>query len=179
MKPRSITTFTPAAFRSKQHQWAVASFQRRFASDEAAASKETASTDTAATETTETTETTATEAAEAAEAAVADTPDNFAQTAPEAPVEENLTPAQQEAQAPPTDAEATVTPEALNTAAKDPAAAPEARKRERPNHPPNKTLYVGNLFYEVKADQLKHIFSRFGEVQDVKLVYDNRGISRG
>ena len=40
-------------------------------------------------------------------------------------------------------------------------------------------LYIGNLYYEVTADQLKRVFSRFGEIEDVKLVYDNRGLSRG
>ncbi|CAO2656660.1 Nn.00g054630.m01.CDS01 [Neocucurbitaria sp. VM-36] len=155
-KPRSITTLTCSAFRSRQQQWSIASFQRRFASDEATK----------------------------AEAAAADVPDNFAQTAAEAPVEDNLTPAQQQVQAAPTDASATVGADALEAAAKTAEGTTETRQR-RPRSlegtppEPNNTLYIGNLYYEVTADQLKRVFSRFGEVESVKVIYDNRGLSRG
>ncbi|KAJ4372119.1 hypothetical protein N0V83_003892 [Neocucurbitaria cava] len=157
-KPRSITTLTCTAFRSRQQQWSIAAFQRRFASDEAAKTE--------------------------AQAAVADAPENFAQTAAEAPVEDNLTPAQQEAQAEPTDASATVGTDALAAAAQAaeaPAKPTEQKRALRDGTPPqpNTTLYIGNLYYEVTADQLKRVFSRFGEVDSVKVIYDNRGLSRG
>jgi nucleolin len=51
--------------------------------------------------------------------------------------------------------------------------------REARNNVPNNMLYIGNLYYEVTADQLKRVFSRFGEIESVKIVYDNRGMSRG
>ncbi|KAL6703161.1 hypothetical protein ACN47E_010154 [Coniothyrium glycines] len=156
-KPRSITSITPAAIRSKQQHWAIASFQRRFASDEAA------------------------KTGEAAEAAVADTPDNFAQTAAEAPVEENLTPAQQEAQAPPTDAKATVDEDALAAVAQT-TATQRSIRIQRPGEPPaepSKMVYVGNLYFEVTADQVRRVFARFGEIEKVRIVYDGRGLSRG
>ncbi|KAF1833057.1 RNA binding domain-containing protein [Decorospora gaudefroyi] len=158
-KPRSITTVAPSAFRLRQQPWSLASFQRRFASDDVTKAE--------------------------AEAAAADTPDNFAQTAAEAPVEENLTPAQQEAQADPQDASATVGTDALDNAmwkADQQDASSQGTKkalREPRNVAPHKTLYIGNLYYEVTADQLNRVFSRFGEVESVKIVYDNRGLSRG
>ncbi|KAF2831549.1 RNA-binding domain-containing protein [Ophiobolus disseminans] len=157
-KPRSITTFTPAAFRTRQQQWSVA-FQRRFASDEA-------------------------DKKDAAQAAAADVPENFAQTAAEAPMEDGLTPAQQDAQAEPTDAKATIGVDALEEVAKAadssaPSTGKRWERREKNTNPPTKTLYIGNLYYEVTTDQLKKVFSRFGEVENVKIVYDNRGLSRG
>jgi nucleolin len=98
-------------------------------------------------------------------------------------MEDGLTPAQQDAQAEPTNAEATIGADALEQVAK----VAERSSRERPARkersseavPPHKMLYIGNLYYEVTAEQLKTVFSRFGEVASVKIVYDNRGLSRG
>jgi nucleolin len=95
-------------------------------------------------------------------------------------MEDGLTPAQQDAQAKPTDAKATVGAGALNEVAKvaeEASAKPRARREN--NTPPHNMLYIGNLYYEVTADQLKKVFSRFGEVDNVRIVYDNRGLSRG
>jgi nucleolin len=96
-------------------------------------------------------------------------------------MEDGLTPAQQEAQAEPTDAEATIGADALQEVAKTADRASGQRPREpRANDtPPHKMLYIGNLYYEVTAEQLKNVFSRFGTVASVKIVYDNRGLSRG
>jgi nucleolin len=107
--------------------------------------------------------------------------ENFAQTAAEAPMEDGLTPAQQEAQAEPTDAENTVGADALAEVAKVADHAPGQRPRgpRQNDTPPHKMLYIGNLYYEVTAEQLKNVFSRFGSVASVKIVYDNRGLSRG
>lgn len=150
MKPRSITTYTPA-FRSRQQQWIVPSFQRRFVTEDATKSE----TATAATE-------------------------NFAQTAAEAPVEEDLTPAQEAAQAPPTDSSATVGADALHAAAQGKSQGDRKPSRFGSSPaPPNKTVYVGNLYYEVTEDQLKRVFSRFGAIESVNVVFDNRGLSRG
>jgi RNA recognition motif-containing protein len=48
-----------------------------------------------------------------------------------------------------------------------------------PDAAPNKVVYVGNLFFEVTEDQLSRVFSRFGVVEQVRLVRDPRGLSRG
>lgn len=153
-KPRSIATFSPSTLRTHQQQWSIA-FQRRFASDDAAKT-------------------------DAAQASAAEVPENFAQTAAEPPMEDGLTPAQQAAQAPPTDAEHTVGTEALEQVARTAEKAERGPRRARDSDvTPHSMLYIGNLYYEVTSEQLKNVFSRFGEVESVKIVYDNRGLSRG
>lgn len=42
-----------------------------------------------------------------------------------------------------------------------------------------KTLYVGNLFFDVKEDDLKKEFAKAGNVLSVKIIYDQRGLSKG
>lgn len=95
-------------------------------------------------------------------------------------MEDGLTPAQQAAQAPPTDAEHTVGTEALEQVARTAEKAERGPRRARDSDvTPHSMLYIGNLYYEVTSEQLKNVFSRFGEVESVKIVYDNRGLSRG
>ena len=159
--PRSFSSITPTAFRARKQQWGISAFQKRFLSEEPHKVEFTE-----------------------AEAKKVEAEEGFAQTAAEAPVEENLTPAQEEAQAAPTDAEHTVGIDALQQAASPRSSGGSSggrvdRQRRERSTVPNKTLYVGNLYYEVTSDQLKRVFSRFGDVQSVRLVYDNRGLSRG
>jgi RNA recognition motif-containing protein len=117
------------------------------------------------------------------EQAAVESSENFAQTATEAPVEENLTPAQESAQAEPTNASATIGEDALEAVAEQGARRPFERRSGFGNRAesatPNPTIYVGNLYYEVNAEQLQRVFSRFGEIDNVKVIYDNRGMSRG
>ncbi|KAK2810146.1 hypothetical protein FQN50_003115 [Emmonsiellopsis sp. PD_5] len=47
------------------------------------------------------------------------------------------------------------------------------------NFPPSETIYVGNIFFELSADDLKQDMSQFGNVEGVRIIYDNRGLSRG
>ncbi|KAL5407368.1 hypothetical protein PMIN04_011757 [Paraphaeosphaeria minitans] len=158
--PRSFSSITPTAFRARKQQWTVSAFQKRFLSEEQ--------------HKVETTD---------AEAKKVEAEEGFAQTAAEAPIEENLTPAHEEAQAPPFDAENTVGIDALQQAAEPMSGAQATQSKPRVsrerNMIPNKVVYVGNLFYEVTAEQLKRVFSRFGEIDNVRLIYDNRGLSRG
>lgn len=88
-----------------------------------------------------------------------------------------MTPAQQEVQAEPTDASATVGVDALDAAVEH-ADKGRTFKKSRTT-PPNNMLYIGNLYYEVTAEQLKRVFSKFGDVESTRIVYDNRGLSRG
>ncbi|GFF38677.1 31 kDa ribonucleoprotein, chloroplastic [Aspergillus udagawae] len=44
---------------------------------------------------------------------------------------------------------------------------------------PKETVYVGNLFYDVTAEDLKNHMQKFGVVERVDLITDNRGMSRG
>ena len=98
-------------------------------------------------------------------------------------MEDGLTPAQQDAQAEPTNAQETIGVDALEKVARvadsNSSGTRHRRPREGEEVAPNKQLYIGNLYYEVTAEQLKNVFSRFGEVSSVKIVYDNRGLSRG
>ncbi|OSS54833.1 hypothetical protein B5807_00916 [Epicoccum nigrum] len=137
------------AFRTQQ-KWTVSAFQRRFASDDVVTKEETAA------------------------------PEDFAQTVAEPITEDGLTPVQQDAQAEPTNAEETVTPDVLEQAgARVNKDKPKFERRERADVAPSNTVYVGNLYYEVTADQIKRVFGRFGEVANVRIVFDNRGLSRG
>ncbi|PYI18847.1 hypothetical protein BO86DRAFT_314546, partial [Aspergillus japonicus CBS 114.51] len=44
---------------------------------------------------------------------------------------------------------------------------------------PKTTIFVGNLFYDVTSDDLRRFFMKFGDVQRVNLIHDQRGISKG
>jgi nucleolin len=94
--------------------------------------------------------------------------EGFAQTATEAPVDETITPAA---------SSETVGLEALEAATQGRTERKSSLRADPAT--PGKTIYVGNLYYEVTEDQLKRVFSRFGTIDSVKIVYDNRGMSRG
>ena len=42
-----------------------------------------------------------------------------------------------------------------------------------------KTVYVGNLFFDIKETDLEREFSRAGQVVKTKVIYDQRGLSKG
>ncbi|KKK13395.1 hypothetical protein AOCH_001635 [Aspergillus ochraceoroseus] len=44
---------------------------------------------------------------------------------------------------------------------------------------PKETIYIGNLFYDVTPEDLKEQMSKYGVVEEVNLIYDSRGISKG
>jgi nucleolin len=48
-------------------------------------------------------------------------------------------------------------------------------------HPPapRESIYVGNLFYDVTAEDLKEHMEQFGIVEKVDMITDDRGMSRG
>ncbi|KAL9608371.1 MAG: hypothetical protein Q9167_006785 [Letrouitia subvulpina] len=52
--------------------------------------------------------------------------------------------------------------------------APEAASDEG-----NDTVYVGNLFFDVREEEIRKEFEKIGRVTSVKLIYDNRGLSKG
>ncbi|KAL8784945.1 MAG: hypothetical protein Q9213_003687, partial [Squamulea squamosa] len=45
--------------------------------------------------------------------------------------------------------------------------------------PPSKSIYVGNLFFDVREDDLRKKFEECGTIENVKLIMDNRGLSKG
>jgi len=159
-QPRSIASIAPAALRLRQYNKPLNLFQRRFNSDDAAK--------TGAVET------------DAVETPVAET-ENSAKAASDASIEnsseELVEDAQRQAQ-----------PESSSSVSADDSTFPttqdfENTEKSGPRNPrpvfPEHRLYVGNLFYEVKEPQLQRVFSRFGEISRLQLIYDNRGYSRG
>lgn len=44
---------------------------------------------------------------------------------------------------------------------------------------PKTTLYIGNLFYDVTAEDLRKKFETFGVVENALIVHDTRGLSKG
>lgn len=44
---------------------------------------------------------------------------------------------------------------------------------------PNKAVYLGNLYFSVTEEEITSTFSEYGEILNVKIVYDRRGLSRG
>lgn len=54
------------------------------------------------------------------------------------------------------------------------------KKRKKERYPENEQLYVGNLSYHANSHHLKEFFSQYGEVQNVRLIKNNRtGRSKG
>ncbi|KAL8685187.1 MAG: hypothetical protein Q9218_007915 [Villophora microphyllina] len=49
----------------------------------------------------------------------------------------------------------------------------------RPQPTPQPNVYVGNLFFDVKSEDLRKEFEKCGPIESVKLIMDNRGLSKG
>ncbi|KAI9374395.1 hypothetical protein BJX61DRAFT_307736 [Aspergillus egyptiacus] len=49
----------------------------------------------------------------------------------------------------------------------------------RARYTPKDTIFIGNLFYDVTAEDLKAQMSKYGTVEEVNVLYDSRGISKG
>jgi RNA recognition motif-containing protein len=45
--------------------------------------------------------------------------------------------------------------------------------------PPNETVYIGNLFYDVTAEDLRKRMEKYGTVLNTMIAHDNRGLSKG
>jgi RNA recognition motif-containing protein len=41
------------------------------------------------------------------------------------------------------------------------------------------TVYVGNLFFDMTADDLRTAMEKFGVVEMASIIHDNRGLSKG
>ena len=51
--------------------------------------------------------------------------------------------------------------------------------REPKTNAPSKTVYVGNLFFDVRGEDLRREFERAGPIVDAKIILDQRGLSKG
>ena len=56
---------------------------------------------------------------------------------------------------------------------------PTLVSRKFPPPVPKETVYIGNLFFDVTAEDLKNELQRYGPVASTRIVYDSRGLSRG
>lgn len=54
---------------------------------------------------------------------------------------------------------------------------PAREPQEAPE--PKPTVYIGNLFFDVTENDLNKEFSRFGTIQNTRLIRDARGLSKG
>lgn len=43
----------------------------------------------------------------------------------------------------------------------------------------SKTVYVGNLFFDVKVEDIKNAFSKAGPIEEARIIMDQRGLSKG
>lgn len=64
---------------------------------------------------------------------------------------------------------------AVNSASRDTYDA----SNPRPPATPSPNVYVGNLFFDVTENDLQKEFSRFGEIKNVRIIRDARGLSKG
>ncbi len=53
-----------------------------------------------------------------------------------------------------------------------------ARGPKEPS-PPSEQVYIGNLFFNVTEEDLSNHMGKFGEIKNVKVLYDARGMSKG
>ncbi|KAL8736528.1 MAG: hypothetical protein Q9181_002399 [Wetmoreana brouardii] len=51
--------------------------------------------------------------------------------------------------------------------------------QRKPDHPPSASIYVGNLFFDVKEEDLRKQFEKCGPIESIKIILDNRGLSKG
>lgn len=55
----------------------------------------------------------------------------------------------------------------------------DAAPHHLPPFPPKETIYVGNLFFDVTASDLRTKFEQYGMVESTKIITDMRGLSKG
>lgn len=175
-KPRTIVTKTPTSLRAQQ--WQVSSFQRRFASDEASPAQakttdETVPIEPSKSEQEATRESSLEVDADAAKpeskitqatSAVSETAQNAAET-----IKETAASTAEAVQEQTRNAATAILGEHAATADVGTFTEPKA----------GKILYVGNLFFEVRAQDLEREFSRVGEVVNCRIAQDPKGLSKG
>lgn len=73
-----------------------------------------------------------------------------------------------------------VQPTSESGAQTDGAQGNDTRRRRFWSPPsPKETVYVGNLFFDVTAEDLKRQMSKYGVVESAKIIHDSRGLSKG
>lgn len=150
-------------------------FQRRFASDEASPIQEKTTGETVPTEPTET-EQAMKEEAVTSEAQAEQEPNVVEKSVPEAADASGQPSVVEQVKEKVQDAASTVTNAAVGVLGNS------ARNAARGTHgdpKPSRILYVGNLFFEIKGQDLEREFASYGEVVNARVAEDARGLSRG
>ena len=181
-KSRSFTSIISRTTRSAAPQTYILRLQRRFLADEAATTQsEPQADDAAPTQNAENSIARASESAEppkteeqAAEVVTgAERPSTFATST----VADTAQSAAESAGKVASEAASSVTGAAA--AAGRNLGASAGFGTSRPQAEPSTTVYVGNLFFDVRSDDLKKEFERAGPVVDAKIITDQRGLSKG
>ncbi|KAF2146624.1 uncharacterized protein K452DRAFT_314871 [Aplosporella prunicola CBS 121167] len=154
-RPRTFATFAPSVVRPRQ-QWSASTIQKRFASDEARPSEATVTDETVTESPSQSEQETSAEYGSTQEPTSADSQD-------QSTVGSAMSSA------------AETTQNALSAAAQS---ASNAFSNASPEES-STTLYIGNLFYEVKEDSLRQEFQRFGTIAKTTVARDPSGLSRG
>lgn len=177
-KQRTFVTRTPSTLRSQQSQ--VSAFQRRFASEEASPTQASTTDETVTTEPSKAEQ----EAKAEAEAEVAkdeqSTSSDLNTTKPESTVAEtaqNVSQTIKETAASTAEAVQQTTRNAATAILGDSAKKIDAGTFGQPK--PGKVVYCGNLFFDVKSQDLEREFARFGDVVNCKIAQDAQGLSKG
>ena len=165
-RTRSITTFTPVQLRLQPSRLAVAPLQRRWASEDSTQSEPSADRETDAqygdNSIAASSETQAPEYDEAQESV--ESPD---------PAEDQSASLADSARS----TASAVADKVSDAASQVGAAASGAVGADRRTE--SNSVYVGNLFFDIKEHDLRREFSKAGNVVQAKVVHDHRGLSKG
>ncbi|KAG9832079.1 RNA-binding domain-containing protein, partial [Aureobasidium melanogenum] len=175
LKARTIVTKTPTGLRQSQ-KWQMPVFQRRFASEEASPAQEKTTGETVPTEPTNTEKAMKEEAAVTSEAQAELEPNVVEKSIPEAADASKQPSVVEQVKEKVQDAASNVTDAAvglLGNSARNAAAGTHSDPK------PSKILYVGNLFFEIKSQDLEREFARYGGIVNARVAEDARGLSRG
>jgi nucleolin len=161
LKARTITTSTRSGLAFTQ-KWHTPTFQKRFASDEA-----TKTTDDHEAVTTET---------DVAEKSVPDVADAASE---QSSILDQVKDKAQEAASNVTEAASGAASTFTHAAESILGSRDSGASTSHDDVKPSRILYVGNLFFEIKGQDLDREFSPYGKLVNARVAEDARGLSRG
>ncbi|KAL8946102.1 MAG: hypothetical protein Q9222_007457 [Ikaeria aurantiellina] len=168
-RTRSIATITPFATRTKTPPIAALQLQRRFASEEAQTQSEPLADDAQQTQ-------------HGDNSIAASAPER---NAPSEASQSDYTPQDQGSSGHNTigDFASSAADTAKDTASSAYDAITGGAGRSsapgRTDIPPSKSVYVGNLFFDMREEDLRQEFEKCGTIESIKIIMDNRGLSKG
>ena len=163
-RPRSITTLSPSIFRIASLGSKVSPLQKRWASEEVTQAEPEA--DGAA-------------EAQHGENSIANASEAEAPTSADHHDQSTVAEAVKSAAHTASDRASAAT-ESIGSAARTATSFMTGGERSsRPEPVASNSVYVGNLFFDVTAEDLRQEFAKAGGVENVKIIYDQRGLSKG